>query len=88
MFIYTLFPDTKTFKKDSPCGKVNCDWFHWKGNPEFMIVDTSRIWDARHFLIDHDKFVEGLENMEKEGIIKIYKQVDTSKIYKVLKKPY
>ena len=85
--IYTLYPEKKTFTEDSPCGQESCDWFRWYGNPEFLFVDTSPEWDARHLLIDRGNYIKGLENLEKEGVVSIYKQVSSAILYKVNKSP-
>ena len=85
--IYTLFPTKKDFKKNSPCEQKTCNWLRWEGNPQFLIVDTSSDWDIRHLLANRNEFLEGLSNLEKEKVIKIYKQDKTTTLYKVLKNP-
>lgn len=85
--IFTMWPEKKTFTKDSPCGQQSCDWFRWPGNPQYMVVDTSPEWDARHLLTNNSEFKQGIANMEKAGIIKVEKRVDSATIYKVIKKP-
>jgi len=85
--IYTLYPEQDSFTKNSPCGQKTCDWFRWFGNPQFLIVDISHDWDARHFLIDWSPYVKGLENLEKAGVIKKYKQVGTTILYKTTMNP-
>ncbi len=83
--IVTMWGERKDFNLvDSPCGKVNCAWFKWAGKPEYIIVDTSPEWDARHLLANRPDFIEGLENMEKAGKIKLIKEFNTSKIYKII----
>ncbi len=84
--IYSLYPEMKHFTINSPCGKADCDWFRWYGNPEYLFVDTSAEWDARHLLIDRDKFIKGIENIEKAGVVKKYKQEGSAVLYKVLNK--
>ena len=85
--IYTLFPDKKDFIKNSPCGQKNCDWFRWAGNPEYLIVDTAKDWDIRHLLANRGDYISGLRNLEKEGIVKIYKQEGTTVLYKIIRNP-
>lgn len=87
MNIFTLWPEKKVFQADSPCGKVVCNWFSWSGKVEYMIVDTSQSWDARHFLTSREDFIDGLQNMEHEKIIAVYKQSGTAVVYRVLKNP-
>lgn len=85
--IYTLYPIQKDFKIHSPCGQITCDWFRWEGRPEFLVVDTSTDWDIRHLLIDRAKYIQGLTNLEKAGVIQRYKQIGNAVIYKVRVNP-
>lgn len=85
--IYTLYPEKKNFPKDSPCGQITCDWFRWYGNPQFLIIDTSSEWDARHLLTDRPLFLKGLQNIEKAKVVTIYKQLGSTILYKVNKNP-
>jgi uncharacterized membrane protein len=85
--IYTLYPEQDRFTKNSPCGQKVCDWFRWYGNPQFLIVDTSSNWDARHLLIDRDPYIKGLRNLEKAGVIVKYKQLGTTALYKIIMNP-
>jgi len=85
--IYTLYPEQEVFIKNSPCGQKACDWFRWFGTPEFLIVDTSPEWDARHLLVDRDPYIKGLKNLEKAGVIKKDVQVGTTILYFVKQNP-
>lgn len=85
--IYTLYYNLKDFPSNSPCANPKCDWFSWFSNPEFLIVDTSNNWDARHLLIDRPLFLKALINMENAHVILLYKQVGTARLYKVLRSP-
>ena len=85
--IYTLYYDSKNFPKNSPCGSTTCDWFRWFSNPEYLIVDTSANWDARHLLIDRPVFLKALRNMEKAKVIRLYKEVGSAKLYRVTGSP-
>jgi uncharacterized membrane protein len=82
--IFTLWPDTQTFKHNSPCGKPTCNWLNWRaGKPEFIIVDTSENWDIRHFLADRPVFIDALTNMEKSGELSRYKQIGNATLFKI-----
>ncbi len=85
--VYSLYPERKQFKKKSPCGQPECNWFRWYDHPELLFVDTSPEWDARHLFIDRDKFIDGLKNLEKAGVITKYKQAGSTVLYKVNKNP-
>ena len=82
--IFTIWPTSKEFANNSPCGKTTCNWLKWAGKPEFMFVDLSDDWDIRHYLANKEDFFEAVNNMEKTGIITIYKQEGTTKLYKII----
>lgn len=85
--IYTLYPEKKKFKDNSPCGKEECDWFRWYGSPQYLIADTSPEWDSRHLLTNREPYIQGLKNIEKAGIVKKYKQMGNTILYKINKNP-
>ncbi|CAN5126217.1 DUF2079 domain-containing protein [soil metagenome] len=84
--IFTLWPENKHFPTNSPCGKEYCRWFSWGGKPSYMIVDTSKRWDIRHFLTNRKDYLEGLANLEKSGFVKKIKQRNTVVLYHIVKK--
>jgi uncharacterized membrane protein len=86
--IVTMWGDRKNFEKNSPCGDESCEWFKWAGNPEYMLVDTSSEWNITHLLANREDFIKGLENMEKDGVIRKHKEFNSATIYTVHKKPY
>ena len=59
----------------------------WYDSPEFLLVDTSNDWDIRHLLANHEDFVDGLKNLEKESVITKNKDENTTRLYRVNKKP-
>ena len=81
--IYTLYPEKKNFKNTNICGQKTCDWLSWYDNPDYLIVSLASDWDARHFLTDRENFQKAIENMEKAGIIQIYKVNNDTRLYKV-----
>lgn len=85
--IYTLYPEKLAFPSKSPCGQITCNWFRWYGSPEYLIIDTSTKWDARHLLIDRPVYIDGLSNLEKAGVITKYKQIESAVLYKVTMNP-
>jgi len=85
--VFTLWPDKKNFTNNSPCGKLTCNWFRWAGKPEFLVVDTASDWDIRHLLANRPDFIDGLNNLKKQGIIKQYRQSGTTTLYKIIKIP-
>jgi uncharacterized membrane protein len=85
--IYSLYPEKKYFETDSPCGDKECNWFRWYDHPQYLFVDTSSEWDARHLLTNREEFIDGLKNLKKAGVIKRYRQEGNAVLYKVIKKP-
>jgi hypothetical protein len=83
--ILTLWPTKKDFLQNSPCGVKTCNWFRWVDHPQYLIVDTSVEWDIRHLLANRDDYIDGLHNLEKAGVIKVYKREGTTTLYKVEK---
>lgn len=84
--IFILYPTTKDFVENSPCGKKSCNWLSWVGNPEFLIVDISTDWDERSFLINRESFMDGLKNLEKNNVIVKYREKENAFLYKIVKK--
>ncbi len=85
--IYELYPEQKNFNSNSICKEKLCDWFRWADSPKFLLVDISSDWDSRHFLIDREQYINGLNNLEKAKVIKPYKKIGTTTLYKVLNNP-
>ena len=85
--IYTLWAEEKTFKSNSPCGQRTCPWFRWNGNPQYLIVNTAPNWDIRQLFQNNPDFNSAINSIEKEGVVKLYKQEGTTELYKILKNP-
>jgi hypothetical protein len=85
--IYSLYPEKKVFLKESPCGKNTCNWFRWHDNPQYLFIDMSPDWDARHLLEDREKFIDGIHNLERKNVITKYVQYGSTILYKVNKNP-
>jgi len=85
--IFTLYPTTKDFVTNSPCGVKNCDWFRWAGNPAYLIVDTSTDWDERSFLVPRTQFIAGLTNMRQNGNIMLLHRSYEASVYRVIRNP-
>jgi hypothetical protein len=83
-----MWGDVKTFKSNSPCGQPQCAWFKWAGTPKYLLVDTSPEWNIINLLANRPDFIAGLNNMEKAGTIKKYKQIGSATIYMVERKPF
>ena len=80
--IYVLWPR----KSDDPrkcLDKKECWWLDFSGKPEFIVTDTHPGSTITQLLESRENFVSALENMEKTGKIKVNKQQNNAKIYKV-----
>lgn len=86
--IFTLWPQMKTFKNNSPCRLDECNWFSWGGNPRYLVVDLSPQWDIRHLLSNREEFIAGVYNLKKAGLIKEEKRIGNAYLYKIIRKPY
>jgi len=85
--IFTLWPEKRDFKYNSPCTKPTCNWLRWAGNPSYLVVNTALDWDIRHLLANREDYIDGLDNLEKAGIVEKYKQNGSAVLYKVIKTP-
>jgi len=85
--IFTLWPEKRDFKYNSPCMKPTCNWLRWAGNPSYLVVDTALDWDIRHLLANREDYIDGLDNLEKAGAVKKYKQNGSATLYRVIKSP-
>ncbi len=84
---FIMWPETKKFTAHSPCGQETCNWFHWAGNPKYMIVNTSTDWDTRYWLTNRSEFIDGIKNLQAAGIIKPIHIIDSTYMFEVLKHP-
>jgi uncharacterized membrane protein len=85
--IFTLWPEKRTFTDASVCSSATCDWLKWGGRPQFLLVDTSADWDARHLLVNREEFVKGITNLEKQQYIKKKFQKGNAVLYTIEKQP-
>lgn len=84
---FIMWPNIKEFKQNSPCGHKSCPWFYWAGKPNYMIADVSSDWDSRYWLTNQKEFIQGVQDLEKENVIRPITQDGTTKIYQVLSRP-
>lgn len=85
--IYMLWPIKQDFSGKSPCGKKTCDWFRWDGNPQYVFVDLSVEWNILHLMANREDFIRGIENLEKDGNIRLEYSEGSSRLYKVINHP-
>lgn len=85
--IFTLWPEKRMADKNIVCESDRCQWFRWAGNPKYLIIDTAGSWDTRHLLENRDEFLKGLDNLEKNGYIKVVYKDKTAILYVIVKHP-
>lgn len=84
--ILVLWGEKKDFKKNSPCGDVNCNWFSGLKEADYLLADTSGDWDVRHLLVDRANFIDGLKNLENSKVVRLIAEQGSSKLYKIDKR--
>lgn len=70
-----------------PANKKTCNWLTWYDHPQYLLVDTSPEWDIRHLLGNRTDFIDGLQNLEKAGIVSVYKRIGTTTLYTINSSP-
>lgn len=81
--IFTLWPRKKSDPSQKLCGKSECNWLTWVGNPEYLILDASADWDIRHTLANREDFLDAIHNMEKNNEIVKYQHHGSTVLYKI-----
>ena len=84
-YIYTLFPSQKDFSNNSPCQSLSCNWFRVGGKPKLLLIDKGSSWNIIQLLGSREDFYKGVENLEKNGNIKLLKKNGTTYLYKIVK---
>lgn len=80
--IYLIYPKQHFFK-DDVCGKQECWWLDFAGNPDFLAVDVHRgVW-LTMLLEDENNFKHGLANMENNKVIQLMYKQGEARLYKV-----
>ncbi len=82
--IYLIYPREHEIKGD-PCGRKLCWWLDFPVEAEYMLVNTSEQQTLTQLLETPQNFREAVENMEKNGEIKIEKRIGTAYLYKIRK---
>lgn len=81
--IYLLWPKIST--ENSKClGQESCWWLDFSGKPIYLIIDTHPGSSLTQLLESRENYLSAVENMEKAGKIRLYKQKSDAKIYKII----
>lgn len=82
--VYLIYPKQHFFK-ENVCGKKECWWLDFAGNPEFLAVDAHNgVW-LTMLLEDVINFKQSLVNMENNKVIQLIYQQGEAKLYKINK---
>ena len=80
--IYLIYPKKHSFMKDR-CGKKECWWLEFAGNPEFLAVDVHNgVW-LTMLLEEATNFKQGLANMEDNKVIQLIYQQGEARLYRI-----
>jgi len=80
--IYLVWPRLHDFET-KPCGQTSCWWLDFGGKPEYLAVDLRPNQWLTQILESNENFQSAVKNMEKEGKIKLEKEINFAKLYKI-----
>lgn len=80
--IYLIYPRNIALKNNI-CEKKTCWWLEFAGKPEYLVVDLHPKQWVTQLLESNENFNEAVNNMEKAGKIKLVKNVNYVKLYKI-----
>ena len=81
--IYLVYPVEHDFD-DKRCGQIKCWWLDFAGLPEYLVVDLHPNQWVTQLLETNEHFQEAIGNMESAGKIKIDRQINAVRMYKVV----
>lgn len=81
-YIYMLWPRIHTFS-GQPCGKSECWWLDFSGNPEYMVVDARQDQWLTQTLETNEHWQAAIAAMENSGFIIREKSVGDARLYRV-----
>ncbi|MDO8582950.1 MAG: DUF2079 domain-containing protein [bacterium] len=82
--IYMIWPKIHDFSDKTVCGKKSCWWLDFGGKPEYLFVDLHPNQWVTQLLETNENFESAVSNMEKTGEIKLVKEVNYARLYKVI----
>ncbi|OGH37221.1 MAG: hypothetical protein A2905_05955 [Candidatus Levybacteria bacterium RIFCSPLOWO2_01_FULL_36_10] len=80
--IYLVWP-RKIDLVSNVCGQKTCWWLEFAGKPQYLVVDVHPGSWVTQLLETPENFKSALNNMQKAGKIKIYKNIGYAYIYKI-----
>ncbi len=81
--IYSVYYEKKDARELPGCTTPHCDTLRTYRDAEYVLVDLSEDWDARHYLADPVLFARAVRSMESRGAITLIREYGTTKLYKI-----
>mgnify|MGYP001611050486 CR=1 FL=1 len=81
--IYLVYPRQHDFD-NKPCGQISCWWLDFGGKPEYLVVDLHPYQWLTQLLESNENFESAIKNMEKAGKIRLEKEVNDAKLYRII----
>lgn len=81
--IYLVWPRRHDFENKNICGEKSCWWLDFGGKPEYLFVDIRPNQWLTQMLETNENFQSAVRSMEKAGKIKLVKEVNYARLYKV-----
>ena len=81
--IYLVYPVEHDFD-DKRCGQIKCWWLDFAGKPDYLVVDMRPNQWLTQILETNEHFQEAIGNMESAGKIKIDRQINAVRMYRVV----
>jgi len=80
--IYLIYPRVHDFDNNI-CGQKSCWWLDFGGKPQYLVVDLHQNQWVTQLLETNQNFEMEISNMQKAGKIKLEKEVNNAKLYKI-----
>lgn len=81
--VYLVYPRQHDFD-NKPCGQRSCWWLDFGGKPEYLVVDLHPYQWLTQLLESNENFESAVANMEKAGKIRLEKEVNQAKLYRIV----
>ncbi len=80
--VHLVWPRPHDFP-DKRCGQISCWWLDFGGRPQYLVVDLRPDQWLTQILETNANFQAAVANMEKAGKIKLEKEVNSAKLYRI-----
>jgi uncharacterized membrane protein len=83
--IYSVYYERKNTREVPGCITEYCNILRIYPDADYLLVDLSDDWDARHYLADATAFKSAVHTMESLHLITLMRQYGTTRLYKITK---